>query len=348
MSTFTNKIKQYRDLAATTGGNLTIESGIFTPGTNLPVDDFVSYRVTGTKTLSSDLDIVINGVLLSGVCVEILWEAVITPSGNNVTIFGKTVPEELVSKNFVAECRYNGTSWTVAILPDFAATSIVNADRIEADAVTTAKIANDAVTLAKMASGTTGSILAYNASGNIEEASMAADGKLLIGVTAGKGYTTAVLSGDATISTAGAMTIANNAITTAKITDANVTVEKCEADLLYDMISVRIDSKSAAAVGNVNITMPYKCNVTHVVIGVLEPTLNDTFTAVLKDNGGASMGSIDIPTSLAIGNKATLASSGSPLSSNNAFTRSQNLLIECSKTTKSSGAYNVCIYTIRT
>ena len=177
---------------------------------------------------------------------------------------------------------------------------------------------------------------------------MAADGKLLIGVTAGKGYTTAVLSGDATISTAGAMTIANNAITTAKITDANVTVEKCEADLLYDMISVRIDSKSAAAVGNVNITMPYKCNVTHVVIGVLEPTLNDTFTAVLKDNGGASMGSIDVPTSMAIGNKATLASSGSPLSSNNAFTRSQNLLIECSKTTKSSGAYNVCIYTKRT
>jgi hypothetical protein len=113
------------------------------------------------------------------------------------------------------------------------------------------------------------------------------------------------------------------------------------------MINIRLDAKSAAAVGNVNITMPYKCKITHVVITVLEPALNDTLTYVLKNHVGASMGSIDIPTSMAIGNKATLGSSGSPLSSNNEFEMDYNFLMEGSKVTKSSCAVNVGLYLLR-
>lgn len=287
-------------------------------------------RVLGSAVLSGAYNISPTGTPVTNTFIELYWGASLSSGASHaVVVFGKTVPAELITSasKFKVECLYNGTAWDVNILPDDAGTGIVGTARVADSAVTTAKIADDAVTLAKMEGQT--------------------DGKIMIGDTAA-GMTANLISGDATMIKGGVFTIANNAITTAKIADDAVTVEKCEADLLYDMISVRIDSKSAAAVGNVNITMPYKCNVTHVVIGVLEPTLNDTFTAVLKDNGGASMGSIDVPTSMAIGNKATLASSGSPLSSNNSFLRSENLLIEGSKTTKSSGAYNVCIYTIRT
>ena len=304
--------------------------------------------IAGTVTLSGGLVVSPSGTPTTGQRVVITWNASVTPSGNTITIFGETVPTELAARNFVAECLWDGTGgpWVVNILPDFAGVGIVAADRIAANAVTTAKIADDAVTLAKVQDVAANSVLVRdaNSSGVLTEKALATT-QILIGD--GTGFTAAALSGDVTMTNAGVVTLAANSVITADITDANVTVEKCEADLLYDMISVRIDSKSAAAVGNVNITMPYKCDVTHVVIGVLEPTLNDTFTAVLKNNGGASMGSIDVPTSMAIGNKATLGSSGSPLSSNNSFLRSENLLIEGSKVTKSSGAYNVCIYTLR-
>ena len=304
--------------------------------------------IAGTVTLSGGLVVSPSGTPVTGQRVVITWNASVTPSGNTITIFGETVPTELAARNFVAECLWDGTGgpWVVNILPDFAGVGIVAADRIAANAVTTAKIADDAVTLAKVQDVAANSVLVRdaNSSGVLTEKALATT-QILIGD--GTGFTAAALSGDVTMTNAGVVTLAANSVITADITDANVTVEKCEADLLYDMISVRIDSKSAAAVGNVNITMPYKCDVTHIVVGVLEPTLNDTWTVIAKDNGGASMGSIDVPTSMAIGNKATLGSSGSPLSSNNSFLRSENLLIECSKVTKSSGAYNVQINVLR-
>jgi len=322
-------IKNVLQITALSSGTSGVPVGMPTVG-SVPIASATTVRVVGSAALSGAYNISPTGTPVTNTFIELYWGASLSSGASHaVVVFGKTVPAELITSasKFKVECLYNGTAWDVNILPDDAGTGIVGTARVADSAVTTAKIADDAVTLAKMEGQT--------------------DGKILIGDTA-KGMTANVISGDATMIKGGVLTIANNAITTAKITDANVTVEKCEADLLYDMISVRIDSKSAAAVGNVNITMPYKCDVTHVVIGVLEPTLNDTFTAVLKDNGGASMGSIDVPTSMAIGNKATLASSGSPLSSNNSFLRSENLLIEGSKTTKSSGAYNVCIYTKRT
>ena len=344
MSTFTNKIKQYKELAATTGGNLTIESGIFTPGTDLSVDDFTSYRVTGTQALASDLDVVINGALLSGVYIEILWEAIITPAGNNVTIFGTTVPEELVAKNFVAECRYNGTAWTVAILPDFSATSIVNADRIESDAVTTAKIANDAVTLAKMASGTVGSILAYNASGDIEEAPMATDGKLLIGVTAGKGYNTAVLSGDATISTSGVLTIANDAITTVKILDDNVTPAKLSASANKGQFAVQLEFDEAAKIGVIKYQICSTCTIDGIYATVNRVPATDTATVIPKNHGMVAMtgGQIDITTALALGNIV-----GVTPTANNTFTAGEQMTLETSKTTAEACTITVVVcYTV--
>ena len=304
----------------------------------------LSYVFSGSA--NAPYTVVPTGSPAKDTFVEIIWNANLVAAGVPLQIFGVSVSDELIASKFTAECIYDGTAWVVNIIPSFDETGIVSGNNIATNAVTTAKIADDAVTLAKVQDVAANSVLVRdaNSSGVLTEKALATT-QILIGD--GTGFTAAALSGDVTMTNAGVVTLAANSVITADITDANVTVEKCEADLLYDMISVRIDSKSAAAVGNVNITMPYKCDVTHIVVGVLEPTLNDTWTVIAKDNGGASMGSIDVPTSMAIGNKATLASSGSPLSANNSFTRGQNLLLECSKTTKSSGAYNVQINVLR-
>jgi hypothetical protein len=78
-------------------------------------------------------------------------------------------------------------------------TSIAN------NAVTTAKIGNDQVTTAKIAQGTAGQLLISNATPDTAWVS---------------------LSGDATVAGSGALTIANNAVTTAKIGDDQVTTAK--------------------------------------------------------------------------------------------------------------------------
>tara|TARA_R110001606_G_scaffold396990_1_gene572286 strand:+ start:737 stop:1795 length:1059 start_codon:yes stop_codon:yes gene_type:complete len=350
LSTKTHSIK---DLTVNDGSSpIQIDTGDFTFPT-APVDSFTYYRLTGTSTLAgSNMQVTSTGTLHDKIRIRILYDATVTLSGHQITIFGEAIPDALATQEFMAECVYNltTTSWTVIIIPDISATSFIETGNIKDLAVTTAKIADDAVTLAKMAGLAKGKIIYGDASGNPADIELGSDGRMLLG-DAVAGVAAVDMSGDATISKAGALTIASNAITTLKILNANVTLAKLEDKLLYDMFNIRLDTKSAAATGNVNFTMPYDCDITHVVITVLEAVITDDTTFVLKDNGGASMGSIDVTTGMGIGNKATLGSAALPLSSNNSFTgypAVRNLLIEVTKTTTTSGAYSIAFFLKRT
>jgi hypothetical protein len=102
-------------------------------------------------------------------------------------------------------------SITTAKIADDAITSAkialgaVNTLDIATNAITTVKIGDDQVTTAKIAQGTAGQLLHTNSTPDTAWVTM---------------------SGDATISSAGALTVANNAITTAKIGDDQVTTAK--------------------------------------------------------------------------------------------------------------------------
>lgn len=325
---------------------------------------YAYHVVEGTETLTSDFDITATEKTVRYRYLNILWNANVTTGGNSVTILGKTVPESvLAAGSFIVEAWYDGDNWVVSIIPiatlvdteaiaDTAITTpkiendAVTTDKIATSSVTTLKIADDAITNAKLANITRGSVKVGGASDAPTDLDAKTSGNILVGD--GTDVVSVHVSGDATLSSLGALTIGSNAITTSKITDANVTLAKLEQKLLYDMFTIRLDTKSAAATGNVNFTMPYDCDITHIVITVLEAAADDDTTFVFKDNGGASMGSIDVTTAMSIGNKATLGSSGSPLSSNNSFSRDHNLLIEVTKTTTTSGAYHIAIYTERT
>jgi len=330
-------IKTVLDITALASGTSAINVAPNTAGA------YPSARVSGSAALSGAYNISPTGTPIKNSFVEIYWEASLSGgASNNVVIFGKTVPAELITSGskFKVECLYNGTAWDVNILPDDAGTGIVG----------TARIADDAVTLDKMASGTTGSILAYNASGDIEEVDMATDGKLLIGVTAGKGYTTAVLSGDATISTAGALTIANNAITTAKILDANVTTAKIDdaavtpakmsAGARKSSIAIPVYFDTAGEIGVLKYTMCFDCTVDAIHATVTKAAVTDTATAIFKDHGLAVLtgSQIDITTGLVLGNIVTTTPTA-----NNTFLAGEQITIETSKTTAGSGNFTAIL-----
>lgn len=307
-------------LTALTSGTLNVNvSKVPSAG----LDPATTARVTGTVTLVGSLAVAGSGTPTKNTNVKVIWEAVVTPAGNTVTIFGKTVPTEMVASDFVADCTYNGTSWNVSLLPDAGSTGVLGTAVIADDAVTTAKIADDAVTLAKMEGQT--------------------DGKILIGDTAA-GMTAYLISGDATMIKGGTLTIAANAITTAKITDANVTPAKLSTSANKGQFAVQLEFDEAAKVGVIKYQICSTCTIDGIYTTVNRVPATDTATVIPKNHGGVAMtgGQIDITTALALGNIVSVTPTA-----NNTFTAGEQMTLETSKTTKEACTITVMVcYTV--
>lgn len=189
------KITDIKDIAITTGGNLTIYAGDFTFPAG-PTDYFVQYRFTGTQTLTSDLDIVISGTPEKNTRLFISWEASATLSGNVITLFGGTVPSGFEAIDWYAVCTYDGSAWQNVIMPSWFASSFITATQIASGAVTTAKILDEAVTLAKVEDLTSTYIIVGNSSNR---------------------PTAVAVTGDVTISNVGVTTIGASKVLNAMI-----------------------------------------------------------------------------------------------------------------------------------
>lgn len=157
------KKRQIQDIAVTTGGNITISAGDFTFPAG-PSDYFNIYRFTGSSTLSSDLDIVISGTPEKNVQILIQWEASVVLGGNNITLFGGTVPAGFEAIGWYSISTYDGSAWQNIIMPSFLAASIIGSSHIRTDAITTSKVIDEAITTDKMADLTSTYILVGNSS----------------------------------------------------------------------------------------------------------------------------------------------------------------------------------------
>ena len=283
------------------------------------------YRLIGTVTLTGASSIAYSGVgsPAKNEEYEFNYEASVTPAGNTFSIFGVAVPDELLSSKFIAKCVYDGAAWKVKLLPSFDGVGIVDSDRLATDSVSTAKIQDDAVTLAKLEAAGIGKIIYGDGSGNPKYLTIQ-DAEFIIGDTI-LGATAQTISGDAAISKTGALTIANSAVTTAKIDDGAVTAEKLTAGARKDSFSIRLDFDDASKLGG-QIFLPvcYNCTV-DAVKATLVGAAGSDLTVIIKNAGGSVMtgSQIDVPSATVVGNVIT-----STVTGNNTMTGGTNMILE--------------------
>jgi hypothetical protein len=297
------KIKDILELTVLASGTLNIPVQ-----TNLSLGSFngSNVRIIGTSTLSGNLNISPTGTPLEDTSVDISWEAAVTASaGKDVIIFGVTIPQSFLKAAtlFTVNCLYNGSAWKVVINTSSDALEYIVEGMIADDAVTTAKIADDAVTLAKMAGLTKGSIIYGNASSDPAAILVGgADGRMILGDTT-NGLAVVDMSGDATIIKTGALTIANSAVTTAKIADDAVTAAKLDDDSNRTQVVIPTSFESAGEIGVLEYKICFPCTLEAIHATVTKP-FTSTGTHIFKDDTGTVItgSQIDMSSGLFLGN----------------------------------------------
>lgn len=258
-----------------------------------------AYRLTGGAVspivLAGDLVISPQGVPTNNQKVTFYNEVDYTLAGFDVIIFGVIMPTSLALTNFKVESIYNNISatWTTSYYIGLDQSAWIQTADIGllqvttgtiADlAITTVKIADEAVTNAKMAqmakttvkgndSGVTAvpHNLTMTDLRTILAQAITFTGDIATGPIA-QTYGTGVF----TI----AITIANNAITTAKILDANVTSAKLEAALKVEVVTFTIDFTDF---GTFNFSLPFVCTVVNVR------------TSCIRNSSGAGNGTLQL------------------------------------------------------
>ena len=259
----------------------------------------LSYIFSGSAT--APYTIVPTGSPDRDTFVEIVWNANLTIGASALQIFGANIPNELIASKFIAECLYDGAAWIVTVRPSFDEVGIVDSDRLAASSVTTAKIADNSVELAKMYELATGSVIFGNAS-NRPTALSVADSTIVVGDSS-TGLVSVAVSGDATLTKTGALTIANSAVTTAKIADDAVTAAKLDDDSNRTQVVIPTSFESAGEIGVLEYKICFPCTI-EAIHGTVTKTFVSTGTHIFKDDTGTVLtgSQIDMSNALTLGN----------------------------------------------
>lgn len=361
------KAYQNIDISTTPSPSITLE----TLGSNTE-----GYRCIGSTI--GNFVLTVTGTPVLNMQVFLLWEATAT---GNVTILGTAMPSTIKDKKVLITCTYNGSAWQVHFDVDAAATGTVTNTEIAATAnIDRTKLASgsnnhivindgsgvmsseatlaasrgglgtDASAFTGVVKSSTGTFSAapitnsdISASADISFSKLAAltSGNILVG-NGSNTPTSVTMSGDATLANTGALTIANDAITTAKILNANVTTakladanvipSKVNADLRRFVLTREISFETGEQ-GLYRILLPGKCKLLTPVVRVTRAlAATDDGTIELQNAAGTTMtgtaGTITIPAATAFGSQY----SGS-ITGNNTFASLEQIRIVTAKTT---------------
>ena len=220
-------------------------------------------------------------------------------------------------------------------------TSVAVSGDVTLDNTGAVTIANDAITTAKLANITRGSILVGGVSNTPTAYNAKTDGQILVGD--GTDITSVAVSGDVTLDNTGAVTIANDAITTAKlanITRGSILVggvsntptaynAKTDGQILVgdgtDITSVAVsgdvtlDNTGAVTIANDAITTAKLANITRGSI-LVGGALNAPSPLDAKTDGQILVGDGTDITSVAVSGDVTLDNTGAVTIANDAIT----------------------------
>lgn len=265
-----------------------------------------------------------------------------TLGANTFSVFGTTLNAAQCLYEQKITCVYNGTTWDVSICSDFSDGNVdINGADIIAGSILNVSLYGEIALTKLLPTGTRGQVIRTGLNGAIEAANAANAGAVLGGD--GTDVLQQIVAGDLTKSGAN-WTIANSAVTTVKILDANVTPAKLTTELKTEVLIIPCSFESGET-GALTYIIPFACSVT-AIRAVASKTIagTDAATVVLKDNSGTTM-TVTTPISFAASDAFGTAYS-SAVTANNTFTAGQVLTVLTAKTT-SGGRANLSLTVLR-
>ncbi len=281
---------------------------------------------SGAIYLLGNLTITADGTPTEGMQFVFNYGGGVTYDGGTVSIFGRVLSAIEALYKYTITCTYINAAWVVKV--EFSDQGRMSGAYLTDTTVTNAKLAGS-IALSKLLAATRGFFIRAGASGIWEAVTGVTAGNILAGN--GTDLVSVTLSGDATIDGTGVLTLTNNAVATANITDANVTVAKLESSLKAEVVT-RDASFDAGELGAYPIRMSYAGSVTNfygMVTKVMGGT--DAGTVIVKNNAGTTMTmttAVSIPLSTAIGTAYDTA-----ITANNTFVAGDIITVFTAKTT---------------
>lgn len=178
--------------------------------------------MSGNTSITSDLADITDSVYV----VELPGGFIL--GAQTFTVFGTALTAAQALNPCMIIARWGGAAFQTQVYTDWSANNTVLLAHMNNDSVGTSEVVDEAISLAKMADLARGSmIVGATASNRPTALDIKTADRLLMGDGTDAVYLTP--SGDISVlSAAGAFTIANDAITTVKLLDANVTFAKIE------------------------------------------------------------------------------------------------------------------------
>ena len=260
--------------------------------TSLAVDDTVDvYNFVasgGAIVLAGNISVSGSGTPSIQTTYNIRFGGGFTLGANTCTFFGTTLSADQCLYEQYITAVYNGSSYNVHISSTdaYATPDVDGADLVNAS-VTDSKLFGN-ITITKIAPlAARGYMVRGTVNGALQGFNAVTSGQVVMGD--GTDAVSLPISGDASLSGTGALTIANNAITTVKILNANVTVAKVSADLKAEVLIIPA-SFETGELGAIKFKMPYPGSIVNVyAIATKAIAATDAGTVVLKDNAGTTM-----------------------------------------------------------
>jgi hypothetical protein len=243
----------------------------------------------------------------------------VAPATFDVNVLGTNLPTNAIKGGkFVIECLYDGTAWIRDI----------RAVTLEDNSVVTTAIADNNVTNDKLADMTRGTIKVGGAANAPTDLDAKTSGQILVGD--GTDVASVAVSGDATLASSGALTIAAGAVDGTKLA----------ANSRKNQINIYSSFENASELGVVKYKICYDCTVDAIHATVTKATAAGTMTCVFKDNSSAVLtgSQIDASSALALGNIVSTTPTA-----NNTFSAGDTITLEKSIASGAAGILDITL-----